>query len=77
MLATLLIEFSGALYTLIRYRLTARTAILAASLLALGVFQLAEYFICTGVVLSGLSWARLGFVAISLLPPLGIELAMN
>ena len=76
MLATLIIEFGGALYTLIRYRLTPPVRIMIAGLTSLAIFQLAEYFICEGFVINGLSWARLGFVAISLLPPLGIELAL-
>ncbi len=44
-------------------------------LVFLGIFQLAEYLVCETVV-SGLSWARVGYMSITMLPPLGISLAM-
>jgi len=42
----------------------------------LAIFQLAEYNICeTAWGIDSLSWARVGHVAITLLPPLGLHLA--
>lgn len=43
-------------------------------LVALGSFQLAEYMVCGGLGISGLDWARFGYVAITLLPALGIHM---
>jgi hypothetical protein len=40
----------------------------------LAVFQLAEYMVCGGLGINGLDWSRLGFVAITLLPPLGLHI---
>ncbi|MGV9001720.1 MAG: hypothetical protein ACOH18_02070 [Candidatus Saccharimonadaceae bacterium] len=45
-------------------------------LLCLSIFQLAEYLICEVINLPGLTWARVGYVSITLLPPLGVSLAM-
>ncbi len=76
MLATMAIEFVGALYVIFRYKLNNVGRLIAAILICLGVFQLAEYLICETIGLPGLTWARIGYVAITLLPPLGISLAM-
>ncbi|MCL2085769.1 hypothetical protein FWH09_02450 [Candidatus Saccharibacteria bacterium] len=77
MLATFFIETFGAVYVFLRYKNTQITRIIIALLFCLGIFQLAEYFICEGgIALPGLVWARIGYVAITLLPPLGISLAM-
>jgi hypothetical protein len=50
---------------------------LATGILAgLAVFQLAEYNVCEGAWgVDSLTWARIGYVAITLLPPLGLHLA--
>ena len=77
MLATMLIEFGGAIYAFWRYRLNKAGRLIVVGLLALGMFQLAEYFICEDLFgIHGLSWARVGFVSITLLPPLGVSLSM-
>ena len=76
MLATFFIEFAGALYIFFRYQLTTITKLIITVLTCLGIFQLAEYLICETPTLPGLTWARIGYVAITLLPPLGISLAM-
>ena len=73
----MLIEFGEAIYLCWRYRLTRKTRLTVAGLICLGVFQLAEYLICERTGIDGLSWARIGHVAISLLPPIGISLAME
>lgn len=76
MIATFFIEMVLAIHTLVRYKLSAVTRLAAGILLCLGVFQLAEYNICEGAFgLDSLAWARVGFVAITLLPPMGLHLA--
>ena len=76
MLATFIIEIVCAVYVLYRYKLTPITRLAAAILVCLAIFQLAEYNICEGAWgIDSLTWARVGHVAITLLPPLGIHLA--
>lgn len=72
MLATMMIEFGGALYTLWLYRSSRLVKTIIAILLCLGTFQLAEYMICTQQQAT-LWWARVGHAAITLLPPLGLQ----
>lgn len=44
-------------------------------LICLALFQWAEYNVCEGTIfLDSLGWAKLGYVAITMLPPLGIHL---
>ena len=74
MLATLLIEFSLAAYVLIRYHMTTATRLIASLLAGLATFQLAEYYVCTNSTGFTEQWSRLGFAAITLLPPLGLHL---
>ena len=46
-----------------------------ALLVCLALFQWAEYNVCEGTVLfDSVGWAKLGYVAITMLPPLGIHL---
>lgn len=77
MLLTLVIEFFLAFYVLWRYKRTAVTKLVIAILLLLGTFQLAEYMICGGLGLTHIEWARLGYVAITILPALGIHLILS
>lgn len=74
MLATVLIETMLFVYTLWRYKLsvTARLALLIVGTLA--VFQVAEFQVCTGFGISAIAWSRLGYVAITFLPALGLHL---
>ena len=75
MLATFVFEVSMAIYTLWRYKLGPASRLSVLVLLTLAVFQLSEYMICEGGLgLEGLSWAKIGFVAITFLPPLGLHL---
>ncbi len=74
MLATLTVEAVLTVYTFWRYRLNEITRLATATLLCLGTFQLAEYFVCTGYGLHAEQWSRVGFVMITALPPLGIHL---
>jgi hypothetical protein len=74
MVATLIIEMSLALYTLWRYKMTSATRLIVSLLISLAVFQMAEYFVCTGYGFRAEQWSRLGFVAISMMPPIGLHL---
>lgn len=73
MLATLTIEGCLAVYTVWRYKMNELTRLAATMLITLGTFQLAEYFVCTGYGLHAEQWSRLGFVAITALPALGLH----
>lgn len=76
MLATFIIEIVGALYVVFRFKMTPVSRLATAVLVGLAVFQLAEYNVCEGAWgVDSLSWARIGYVAITLLPPLGLHLA--
>lgn len=74
MIATTIIETALIIYTLWRYKLDELTKLVIICLLALAVFQICEYNVCTSSSLRASDWARLGFVAISMLPPLGLHI---
>ncbi len=74
MVATVAIETTMALYTIWRYKMTVLTRLIVAMLVGLATFQLAEYFVCTGGPgPATIPWSRLGFVAITTLPALGVH----
>lgn len=76
MIITMAIEAIGALWILWRYKQTAASRLIAAVLFFLAVFQLAEYMVCERAeIFSSLTWAKIGFAAISILPALGMHLA--
>ena len=76
MIATFAIEIALAVYTIWRYKLTPVTRLAALILVGLATFQLAEYNVCEGAWgVDSLTWAKIGYVAITLLPPLGVHLA--
>ncbi len=76
MIATSFIEIIAALYVVYRYKLNPVTRLASLILVCLAVFQMAEYNVCEGAFgISSLDWSRVGYVAITLLPPLGIHLA--
>ena len=75
MLATFLLEISFAIYILWRYQMTAITRLVVAILGFLAMFQATEYMLCGGFALQGGDWSRIGYAAITILPPLGIHLA--
>ncbi len=77
MVITFTIEIIGAIYTFLRYKTTPTTRLIIAILAGLAIFQLAEFLICETPTLPGLTWARIGFTSITLLPPLGISLAIS
>lgn len=72
MVATLLVEFTLAAYVLWRYQMSVITRLIAITLVCLGTFQLAEYFVCGGTQAE--FWYRVGFAAITALPALGIHI---
>ncbi len=75
MIATFFIELGLMTYSLWRYKLNSVTRVSAAVFICLAVFQLAEYRVCEGAMFfDSAGWARVGHVAITLLPPLGIHL---
>lgn len=75
MFLTFVFELVAALVVLIRHRQTIEARLILALLLCLAVFQLAEYMVCEMALgLSSLDWSRVGWVAISFLPPLGVHL---
>ncbi len=78
MIATFVIEIGLAIYVGVKYQWSRVTKLTIAILFFLALFQLAEYNVCEGSFgVDGLSWARLGYVAITALPPLGLHLAME
>lgn len=77
MLATFFIELAGAFWVLFRYKTDKAARLIVALLVFLGIFQLAEYMVCEGAWgISSLDWARIGYVSITLLPPLGLHLGL-
>lgn len=77
MILTFVFEIIAALVVLARYRRLPESQLIIAMLVCLAIFQLAEYMICEGVSgVSSLDWARLGWISISFLPPLGVHLGL-
>lgn len=74
MVATLIIEFGLAVYTVWRYKMTVLVRLVAITVIMLAIFQVAEYFVCTGNGLRAEFWSRVGFAAITTLPPLGLHI---
>ncbi len=74
MLATFVIEFGLAFYTMWRYKISTVSRLAFVMLASLGIFQLAEYMTCGGLGWSHIEWARLGYISITLLPALGIHM---
>lgn len=74
MLATFIIEIVLLAVTLFRYKLNVVARLICVTFFALAFFQLAEYFVCGGLGINAKLWSRLGFIAITTLPPLGLHL---
>lgn len=77
MLATFTIEILFAAYVLWRYKMTPITRLVVALLGFLALFQGTEYLLCGGFGVDGGTWSRIGYAAITMLPPLGIHLAYH
>ena len=74
MLATFIIEIAFAVFAMWRYRLNTFARLTVLMLLFLALFQISEYFVCGGYGLTAQQWARTGYVAITMLPPLGLHM---
>ena len=74
MIATFLIEMALALYVLSTRRMNLAVKLGVVLLVCLATFQLAEYSICESFGFHPDIWAKIGFTAITLLPPLGVHL---
>lgn len=74
MLATFFIEIIFLFYTLLRYKSNTLSRLVIALLFFLALFQIAEYNVCGGFGTSAATWSRIGFVAITMLPALGIHM---
>jgi hypothetical protein len=72
MIATFVIEIFLAFYVVYRYKMNPAIRLIAIALGALALFQLSEFFVCTGP--DGVAWSRIGYVAITALPPLGLHI---
>jgi hypothetical protein len=77
MVATFCIELILAVYVLWRYKLNPTTRLAALTMVFLALFQLAEFRVCRGAAGDALQWSRIGYVAIAMLPPLGLHLAFT
>ncbi len=74
MLSTVVVEVALALFVIAKYRRSPIFGLSITLLLLLATFQMAEYGICREVLFSGDVWGRIGFVAITLLPAVGVHL---
>lgn len=76
MVATLVVEFALAIYVFVRTKPSLVKRIAIATLVLLGVFQLAEFMVCGAYNEALVNVAsRAGYIAITFLPALGIHLA--
>ena len=75
MLLTFLFEVVSAGVAFWKYKINDTAKLLIAVLLALAGFQMAEFMVCGGWGWSGVEWARIGYLSITLLPPMGLHLA--
>lgn len=74
MLATFVLEVGFAAYALYKYRADKIAKLCLGILVLLAVFQFAEYNVCEGALgLDSLAWSRVGYVAITFLPVLGVH----
>lgn len=73
MIATFAIEIILAIYTIYRYKLDKLGRLIVATIFFLAIFQLAEYNVCENSA-HGITFSRLGYFAITLLPPLGVHI---
>ena len=74
MVATLLIESALAIFVFLRHSITRFGKVAGLLLVLLAAFQFAEYQTCIRTSEKQILWARIGFVAITLLPIAGLYL---
>ncbi len=77
MLATFIIEIALAIFVIFKYKLNEVGKLAVATLVLLAVFQLAEYNVCAAGWIDAMWASRIGYVAITILPALGIHLAYS
>jgi len=76
MIASFLIEIILALYSFIKLKPSRIKNLTIITLVLLATFQIAEFFVCSGTNIEGINYAsRVGYIAITFLPPLGLHLA--
>lgn len=76
MLATFILEITLLFIVVAKLGLkTKKTRVVAGMILLLALFQMAEYYVCGGLKFDAKTWAHIGFVVITLLPPMGLYLA--
>jgi hypothetical protein len=73
MIGTFIIEILLAVYTIIRYKMTTISRLAVATFVCLAVFQLAEFQVCAIAWVDPMVASRVGYVAITLLPALGMH----
>jgi hypothetical protein len=76
MIATIVIELALALWVFSRFALGTSRRLIVVILACLAAFQLAEFNVC-GSTTPDLIWSRIGYVFITLLPPLALHLIMR
>lgn len=74
MIGTFIVEVVLAAWTVWRYKLNEVGRLVVLLLLFLAAFQLAEYNVCAIGWVDSITASRLGYIAITTLPPLGIHL---
>lgn len=74
MLGTFLVETLLAIFVAIRFMPKLFQSLVCVLLLCLGLFQLAEYQVCVGPGAWAPTWGRIGLVAITVLPSIGMHL---
>lgn len=75
MISTFVIEIALAAFVTWKYRHTLLGKVSIVALLCLAVFQLAEWMVCEGSLgMDSVTWSRIGFVVIALLPALGLHI---
>lgn len=77
MIATVLIELGLAIYTILRLPKNRVTVLGTTLLVLLAVFQVAEFNICEDIGFVGSIWAKVGFVAITFLPVVGLDMILS
>lgn len=77
MIATFVIEIVLLIAVLATKQLNKTARLICVALFALAFFQLCEYFVCGGLGVNAALWSRLGFIAITTLPPLGLHLMFS
>ena len=75
MLITFIFESFSAAFAIFKYKPSKIRTLIILLLMSLAGFQAAEFMVCGTEHFSGMDWARFGYLAITLLPPLGLNLA--